>query len=154
MKINKYLKELGLDWYDMPGIYDEKLNDIDSLCDKAAADPRNEEDEEGFCGYEFFSLDYTLSLFIYSKLCYFREYIADIGTPGCLCTYSHSSFTPEEREYHSKVAHNKWLSIVDKMILAFKLKITGVREGFEGVDNAAIREGMYLFAEYYDCLWY
>ena len=33
------------------------------------------------------------------------------------------------------------------MILAFKLKITGVREGFEGVDNAAIREGMYLFAE-------
>ena len=153
MKINKYLKELGLDWYDMPGVYDEKLNDIDSLCDKAAADPRNKEDEEGFCGYEFFSLDHTLSLFIYSKLCYFREHIADICTPGCLCTYTHAS-SPEEREYRSNASHNKWLSIVDKMILAFKLKITGVREGFEGVDNAAIREGMYLFAEYYDCLWY
>lgn len=154
MKINKYLKELGLEWYDMPGIYDEKLNDIDNLCDTPAADCRNEEDEEGFCTYEFFSLDYTLSLFIYSKLCYFREHIADICTPGCLCTYSESSFTPEEREYHSKVAHNKWLSIVDKMILAFKLKITGVREGFEGIDRAAIQEGMHLFAEYYDCLWY
>ena len=154
MKINKYLKELGLDWYDMPGIYDEKLNDIDSLCDKAAADPRNEEDEEGFCSYEFFSLDHTLSLFIYSKLCYFREHIADIYTPGCLCTYIHSFFTLEEREFHSYASHNEWLSIVDKMILAFKLKITGVREGFEDADNAAIREGMYLFTEYYDCLWY
>lgn len=154
MKINKYLKELGLDWYDMPGIYDEKLNDVDSLCDKAAADPRNEEDEEGFCSYEFFSLDYTLSLFIYSRLCYYREYIADICTPGCLCTYPNSYYTLEEREYYSKVAHNKWLSIVDKMILAFKLKITGIREGFEGVDRAAVQEGMHLFAEYYDCLWY
>ena len=153
MKINKYLKELGLEWYDMPGVYDKKLNDI-GLCDKAAADPRNEENEEGFCGYEFFSLDYTLSLFIYSKLCYFREHIADISTPGCLCTYSYSSFTHEEREYYNKVAHNKWLSIVDKMILAFKLKITGIREGFEGIDRAAIQEGMHLFAEYYDCLWY
>lgn len=154
MKINKYLKELGLNWYDMPGIYDEKLNDIDSLCDKAAADPRNEEDEEGFCGYEFFSLDYTLSLFIYSKLCYFREHIADISTPGCLCSYNNYKFTQEEREKQSVAAHNKWLSIVDKMILAFKLKITGIREGFEGIDRAAIQEGMHLFAEYYDCLWY
>ena len=50
--------------------YDEKLNDTDDLCVKAAADPRNEEDEEGFCSHEFFSLDYTLSLFIIIKCIY------------------------------------------------------------------------------------
>ena len=27
MKINKYLKELGLNWYDLPGNYDKKLEE-------------------------------------------------------------------------------------------------------------------------------
>ena len=54
MKINKYLKELGLTEYDLPGNYypDLKLEE-----GAVAADIRNKEDEEGFCSYEFFSLD-------------------------------------------------------------------------------------------------
>lgn len=154
MKINKYLKELGYEWYDMPGIYDEKLNDNDKLCGVAASDCRNEEDEEGFCGYEFFSLDHTLSLYIYSKLCFFREYIADMATPGCLCSYNDYTLPEKQREKAKEAAHQKWLSIVDKMILAFKIKLKGPREGFEGVDREACREGMQLFIEYYDALWY
>lgn len=154
MKINKYLKELGLEWYDMPGVYDEKLSKSDEFDSAAAADPRNEYDEEGFCGYEFFSLDYTLSLYIYSKLCYFREHIANFGTPGCLTPHNNWNSTEEEREKRSKAAHDKWLSILDKIILAFRIKIEGPREGYEGIDRERVREGMQLFVEYYDCLWY
>lgn len=154
MKINKYLKELGLDWYDLPGNYDEKLINDEKLCDKPAADCRNQEDEEGFCDYEFFSLDHTLSLIIYSKLCYFREYIADIGTPGCLCPIHDYHLPQEEKEKRSQAAHEKWLSIVDKMIKAFKIQIQGEREGYEGIDREAVREGMQLFIEYYHCLWF
>ena len=148
MKINKYLKELGLEQEDMPGYYNPNLTE-----DKPASDPRNEEDEEGFCEYEFFSLDYTLSLYIYSKLCFFREHIP-IGTPGCLCPLHSSSLTSEQRKKANKIAHDKWISMIDKMILAFKIKIIGEREGYEGVDREAIREGMQLFVEYYDCLWF
>ena len=87
MKINKYLKELGLDWYDLPGNYDEKLHNcgIKKLENSAAADPRNKEDDEGFCEYEFFSLDYSMALYIYPRLCKFRDEYAKFGTPGCFC---------------------------------------------------------------------
>lgn len=152
MKINKYLKELGLTKYDLPGNY---YPDLELEEGAAAADIRNKEDEEGFCSYEFFSLDYTLSLYIYSKLCYFREHIADLVTPGCLCTYRDSVFeTEEEKNKAHQEAHQLWLSVIDKMIEAFKLKITGVRDGYEGIDNEKIREGMQCFIDYYDCLWY
>lgn len=157
MKINKYLEELGLKWYDLPGNYDESLCNCgnDDLEDSVAADLRSKEDEEGFCSYEFFSLDYTLSLYIYSKLCYFREHMAPLSTPGCLIPSQYNSEPEtEERKKQSAAAHEKWLEIIDKMILAFKLKITGFREGYEGIDREREREGMQLFIEYYNCLWY
>ena len=151
MKINKYLKELGLEWYDLPGNYDEKLEE--EKPDVPAADCRNKEDEEGFCTFEFFSLDYTLSLFIYSKLCFFREHIADLATPGCLTSYYNCS-SEEERKKRSAAAHQKWLEILDKMIEAFRIQIQGEREGYEGIDREKQREGMQLFIEYYNYLWY
>ena len=154
MKINKYLKELGLDWYDLPGNYNEKLSQDDKLYDTAAADPRNEEDEEGFCDYEFFSLDYTLSLYIYSKLCYFKEHYAHIGTPGCLSPINNWNKSEEERKAQSMAAHDKWISILNKMIEAFRIQIQGYREGYEGIDREKVREGMQLFIEYYGSLWY
>ena len=58
MKINKYLKELGLEQKDMPGYYNPNLKDS-----SAGSDIRNKEDEEGFCDYEFFSLDYSMALY-------------------------------------------------------------------------------------------
>ena len=144
MKTNKYLRELGYEWYDMPGSYiDEntakKLDNDDKTDGCAASDWCNEEDEEGFCGYDFFDLKNTLSLYIYSKMCYFRDYIAD-GTPGSLISFNTEKLPDVE--------------IVNKICEAFKLKITGVREGYEGIDYETIREGMQLFIEYYDDLWY
>ena len=154
MKINKYLKKLGLEWYDMPGVYSPKLEKNEQLDCVAAADCRNKEDKEGFSSYEFFSLDRTLSLFIYSKLCYFREHIAPLCTPGCLTPSRFHWDTPAQQDQAGQAAHNKWLSIIDKMILAFKIDIVGPREGYEGIDREAKREGMQLFIEYYNCLWY
>lgn len=154
MKLNKYLKELGYEQYDLPGYYDPALEKDEKLYSTAGADCRNEEDEEGFCSYEFFNLADTLSLYIYSKLCYFRDYIASICTPGSLTSWNRDKLSEEERKIATDEAHEKWIEIINKICEAFKMKITGCREGYEGIDNEKIREGMQLFIEYYDCLWY
>lgn len=151
MKINKYLKELGLEWYDLPGNYDGKLHNcgIYELEDSAAADPRNKENEEGFCSREFWNLDYTLSLFIYPRLCYFRENCADTGTPSYFC------YDEEGNEINN--ANEKWLETIDKMILAFRYLIVmphwETREELEKIEEI-IDEGLTLFLKFYSCLWY
>ena len=60
LKPNKYLKELGIDEHYW--LFDKDNQD----------DPRYVPDEEGFVDAEHFSLDTSLSLYIYSQLCYFR----------------------------------------------------------------------------------
>lgn len=149
MKINKYLKELGLEKWDMPGYYDKKIKE-----DVAGADIRNKEDEEGFCEREFFNLDYTLALYIYPRLCYYRDNISDLIVPGVLCGVEYSDIREEEKEKMKKEKEEKWHEILDKMIEGFRIKIVGYREGYEGVDAAKVREGMQAFVDYYDCLWY
>ena len=62
MKFNHYYKELGLK--DTDFLF-ENYEDI--------AD-RNKEDAEGFCDCEFFSLDYSLALYIYGRLRYFEDH--------------------------------------------------------------------------------
>lgn len=132
VKYNKYLKELGIKETDFP-FKDE--ND----------DPRYEEDEEGFRDCEFFSLDYSLSLYIYSHLCYFKEY----------CLYGHPCGMTNEQ----------WCSILDKMIEAFKLliiedkdenkySIERERKIISKNKQKKINYGMRLFIKYYNNLWY
>lgn len=146
MKINKYLKELGFEWYDLPGTYQEGNENIKEISETAAGDCRNWESEEGFCGYEFFNLDFTLSLFIYSKLCFFREFCADYGTPSCICYHA---VTEEEHEN----AHKFWLNILDEMIEGFKLSIAPGAAN-NGINNYKVNHARRLLAEYWDCLWY
>ena len=141
MKINKYLKELGLKWSDLPGNYSEKLNKRG--IDAPAADIRNKEDKEGFCDYEFFSLDYSLNLIIYSKLCYFREHYAVYGVPSCCCS---SELNNREKD------HQLWFKILDEIIEGFKLAIIGDRGDSEV--RYKITHARRLLAEYWDCLWY
>ena len=147
MKNNKYLKELGLEWYDLPGTYQDGNENIKEICETAAGDCRNQEDEEGFCGYEFFNLDYTLSLYIYSKLCYFREYIAILCTPGCFISRL-GDRTEEEQQKDSQL----WLKVLDEMIEGFKLAISGEIDNSE--NRYKIIHARRLLAEYWDCLWY
>ena len=130
IKLNKYLREIGID-----------------------ADPRYLPDEEGFVDAEFFSLDTSLSLYIYSHLCYFREY----------CLYGYSCYFSER---YKERAGDKWKEILDKMIEAFKLLII---EDTSYKDNLGekkkqyllsknktkkIKYGMRLFIKYYQDLWY
>lgn len=141
MKINKYLKELGLEQKDLPGYYDPNLKD-----NSAGADIRNKEDDEGFCKYEFFSLDYSMALYIYPRLCKFRDEYAKFGTPGCFC-YNYKG-------EHLKNGDKIWLKTLDKMILAFKYIITDPNDIDYKRKDKIIKRGLFLFAQYYHCLWY
>lgn len=141
MKINKYLKELGLEQKDLPGYYDSNLKD-----GSAGADFRNKEDEEGFCDYEFFSLDYSMALYIYPRLCIFKEKYAKYGTPSCFC-YNKNG---EPIKNGDKI----WLKTLDKMILAFKYIIINPSDIDYKRKDKIIKRGLFLFAQYYHCLWY
>ena len=134
LKPNKYFKELGIDenyW-----LFDKDNQD----------DSRYVPDEEGFVDAEHFSLDTSLSLYIYSQLCYFREYCIDCGTP-------------------MGMEHQKWVEIVDLMIEAFKLMIVeepvdrwtlSKQEQYYISKNRQkkINHGLRMFIKYYHNLWY
>lgn len=133
LKPNKYLKELG-------------INEHYWLFDKTnQGDPRYVPDEEGFVDAEHFSLDTSLSLYIYSQLCYFKEYCL-YGTP---CGMS----------------DKQWENILDAMITAFRLLIEeeqvdpwlmSNREKYILSKNKQkkINYGMRMFIKYYHSLWY
>lgn len=139
LKLNKYLKELGLTEESYP------FNKVEN-------DKRYEEDEDGFKDMEFFSLDYTLSLYIYSQLCYFREH--------CLCGYSgYFQYKYKER------AAEKWQEVIDDMIEAFRLLIIedntyqwyqSKKENYILSKNRKkkINKGLRYFIKYYNDLWY
>ena len=148
MKLNKYLKDLGLDWCDLPGNYDGKLHNcsINKIEKSPAADPRNKEDEEGFCKYEFFSLDYSMALYIYPRLCKFIDEYAKFGTPGCFC-YNKKGEPVEN-------GNEKWIKVLDKMILSFKYIIKEPEDIDYKEKDRIIKKGLFLFAKYYNCLWY
>lgn len=135
LKLNKYLREIG-------------INEKYWLFDKDnQGDPRYIPDEEGFIDAEHFSLDTSLSLYIYSQLCYFRDWPAQFSCP--------MGMTKEQ-----------WLKIIDKMIEAFKLMIidedtsenwilTKKEKHIKSKNREKkINYGMRLFIKYYRHLWY
>ena len=135
LKPNRYLKELGIDenyW-----LFNKSNQD----------DSRYIPDEEGFVDAEHFNLDTSLSLYIYSQLCYFRDYLMTCGTPCGL-------------------THEKWEEIVNAMIEAFRLLI--VEEDYSERWTMSEQEwrhksknkqkkinyGLRMFIKYYSNLWY
>lgn len=179
MEMNKYLKELGFTWYDLPGNYipktslkvrlrrrwyrikrsfcfafsplEEHAPDYREDMEYEAYDKRNRIDKSGFCKSEFWLLDYSLALYIYPRLCEFRNEYAKYGTPGCFCT--------DEDGNDKENGHEEWLAALDKMILSFKY-ILREPETKEWKDlsykeqDEVIQEGLNLFAEYYRALWW
>lgn len=136
LKLNKYLKELGIDEHNW--LFNKETQEIDD---------RYKPDEEGFIDAEHFSLDYSLSLYIYSQLCYFRDH----------CMYSYPGFMTQK----------EWENIINKMIEAFKLQILeddtwdrlkypNKAERVKASKNRQkkINYGMRLFIKYYNHLWY
>lgn len=132
MKYTHYYEELGLTPEDFPF---ERYNDI---CD------RNVPDKEGFSEIEFFSLDYSLALYIYGRLRYFQD--------NCLYGCPNG------------MTQKEWENILEKMIKAFKLYCTCENNDilFSEQEKKArsknrqkqINYGMRLFIKYFQCLWY
>ena len=135
LKPNRYLKELGID--ESYWLFNKSNQD----------DSRYVPDEEGFVDAEHFNLDTSLSLYIYSQLCYFRDYPMTCGTPCGL-------------------THEKWEEIVNAMIEAFRLLI--VEEDYSERWTMSEQEwkhksknkqkkinyGLRMFIKYYSNLWY
>lgn len=126
LQLNKYLKELGIDenyWL----FKDKQLNDN-----------RYRPDEDGFIPAEFWNLDNTLAMYIYSHLCYFRDN-CNVGHPG-------------------NMSEEKWNKILDDMIIAFKLLIEKDETDYHSIESKnrqkKIRYGLRLFIKYLYDLWY
>lgn len=132
MKFNHYYKELDLCEKDFPFEQYEDIYD------------RNKEDEEGFCDCEFFSLDYTLALYIYGRLRYFQDH----------CLYGHPAYMTSEQ----------WEKIIKKMIKGFKLYLQTENIDYTIPDKERkkisknrqkqINYGFRLFIKYFGHLWY
>lgn len=67
IKYNKYLEEIGIE---------------ENHYLFGNSDPRTQDKEEfGFSSAEFWNLDHTFDILIYSRLCYFREYCCNYSCP-------------------------------------------------------------------------
>ena len=127
LKPNKYLKEIGID------------ENFWLFKDAKFGDERFLPDEDGFVEAEFWNLDETLAMYIYSRLCYFKEY-CNIGHPG-------------------NMTQKQWNKCLDDMITAFRLlveedKITDYKSMQSKNREKKINYGLRLFAKYFRALWY
>ena len=125
VQLNKYLREIGIDenyW----------------LFKKNQNDSRYEPDEEGFIPAEYFNLDTTLAMIIYSSLRYFKDY-CNHGYPGYM-------------------TQKQWDKCLDDMITAFKLLITIEKDNLTKTQSKnkekKIKYGLRLFAKHFNNLWY
>lgn len=141
MKLNRYLKELGLTWYDLPGNYDPEIkkNHYREMYRTAAANPANKEDDEGFCEYETYSLNFNLDLILYSKISYFREFYAPKVIPV--------EFIQEDCQDDNSV----WLSTLDEILEGLKLAIL---QEDDAISRAKITKARQLLAVYWNNLWW
>lgn len=78
---------------------------------------------------DVFSLDCTLAIIIHKSLKEYKKY--NNGTPA-------------------NIQEKEWNSILDKMILAFKIMKKG---GHIGTNYPEVDEGLKLFCKYYRTLW-
>ena len=122
LKLNKYLREIGIDENSYP--FNEK---------ERQSDCRYKEDKDGFVPAEFWNLDTTFAMYIYSHLCYFRDNY-NYGHPGNL-------------------SEEQWNNILNKMINGFKLLITNETD-VSKTRRKKIDYGLRLFAKYFSALWY
>lgn len=143
--LNKYLKEIGIDenyWL----FTDRKV------------DKRALPDEEGFVLSEFFSLDVSLAIYIYSHLCYFKEHCLH-GVPSCFL------YDKNGNHIDFEIGKKKWTKKIDEMIDGFKMVIASdeyIEKYINEPDydkrkikqNKIIEKGLKVFIKYYFNLWY
>ena len=127
LKPNKYLREIGID------------ENFWLFKDAKSGDDRYKPDEDGFVNAEFWNLDSTFAMYIYSHLCYFKEH-CNVGHPG-------------------NMSWKQWNKCLDDMITAFRLlveedKITDYKSVQSKNREKKINYGLRLFAKHMRSLWY
>ena len=127
LKPNKYLREIGID------------ENFWLFKDAKSGDDRYKPDEDGFVNAEFWNLDSTFAMYIYSHLCYFKEN-CNVGHPG-------------------NMTWKQWNKCLDDMITAFRLlveedKITDYKSVQSKNREKKINYGLRLFAKHMRSLWY
>lgn len=127
LKPNKYLKEIGID------------ENFWLFKDAKSGDDRYKPDEDGFVNAEFWNLDSTFAMYIYSHLCYFKEH-CNVGHPG-------------------NMTWKQWNKCLDDMITAFRLlveedKIIDYKSVQSKNREKRINYGLRLFAKHMRSLWY
>lgn len=130
LKPNKYLKEIGID------------ENFWLFKDAKSGDKRFLPDEEGFVPAEFWNLDGTFAMYIYSHLCYYRDY----------CNINHPEGFSQEQ----------WDKCLNNMIYSFRLlvekdkiisyKSNSIEESKDKEEK--IKYGLQLFVKYFSCFWY
>ena len=124
LKLNKYLRELGIDenFY----LFDEKMKQLDC---------RYKEDENGFVPAECWNLDTTFAMYIYSHLCYFRDN----------CNYEHPGNLSKEQW------NNILNKMIEGFRLLITRKEDDIPSKTK---EKKIKYGIRLFAKYFSALWY
>jgi hypothetical protein len=102
---------------------------------------------------ELWSLDLTLTDFILPRLVAFRngEGNSHLDGPSGSPLLEGYAFENQTDEEDSKM-YQEWLGILDKMIRAFELHKKHYSE-CDNVIDKEIKEGLSLFAKYYQYLW-
>ena len=124
LQLNKYLREVGID--------------ENYWLFKNQNDAKYKPDEEGFIAAEYWNLDATLAMIIYSSLRYFKDH----------CNYVHPGGMTQEQ----------WDKCLDDMITAFKLLVE--KENYNLTKKQSknkekkIKYGLRLFAKHFNNLWY
>lgn len=107
--------------------------------DERADDFKKQKNQYGFSNDETWSLDSSIIIFVLPRIKRFRNIIKTTGGyPGCLKN------------------KKEWLNILDKIILSFNLMY---QENFDGKiitekQQQKINEGLKLFGEYFQALWW
>lgn len=124
LQLNKYLREVGID--------------ENYWLFKSQNDTRYKPDEEGFIAAEYWNLDATLAMIIYSSLRYFKDH-CNYGYPECM-------------------TQEQWDKCLNDMITAFELLVKKENYNLTKIQSKnqekKIKYGLRLFAKHFNNLWY
>ena len=137
-KLPQCLRKLGLTSKDI--FFDDELSD-EFIHDKRRLRWNRMKKRYGFDDRELWDLDFTLAVYIYPRLKYFREHYANDFHP---CDVADSE---------------EWKNILDTMLFAFEDTLKkDSRDSLEVDDykayNDKIAEGLMLFGKYFQSLWW
>lgn len=137
------------------GVVEEDFFWDDTKCDEMINDERQskwkeQREEDGFDEREMWALEHTISIFVYPRLKWFRDYVGPSFTPGSI------------------TSNEQWLKILDIMLFSFQESANGNKNEPEKERNETedeykrrrkiyqrkIKDSRIAFSKWFDGLWY